>query len=672
MLDLPTTPKIVPEDWDSWALLDGWTLCRHCRPLLGLTKGDWQHFVSSTRRNAKFVTLAHKCVLCSAIYQAFRHFAPAIIEHNPTLSYYYSPFPSEPGGVGCNYINAQLIPPSTVDLVTQAESLFLTIERGLDPATHSLIGDLPPQQEPALSEHNLAFIQRQWADCLSNPAHDCEPRPGLGIEWPQRMIQIAETTAVLVDFDAGMASRYAALSYCWGEKDELGQNPPLRATSPTWSSLRSGIPFFDLPLTIQQAIMVCRCLDIKYVWIDALCILQDDISDWENEAKKMATVYSMAKITIIAAASTSCHSGFSEVDSGLVLNTPLPPPTRLVARRANRTGFHRSAYETESLDPIDRRGWTYQEELLSTRYIRFTASDIQWRCRVEANCLCRQPADCPEPGLSSGQTPVALPSTRWQGIVENFNRRQFTADIDKLPAFSGLARKLATELKVAGIDENSYAAGVWKHYLSTGGDIMWHRDHHLTKVGRSYESYVAPSFSWASIASPITFTNVAGWIDFQMKRLFELVEVEIEPTSSTNPFGRVSEGFLRVRVPVIPCKVRSPLRGSPEVKLLEDTALEVTSWIFDCAVSRVTLKSGNPSVQRSTYALSFEDTPAYVALFVKNSNPSGFLKVRAEGLLLGKLDLNNGYQRLAYVVGRVRADFEESSMKIWERIIDIH
>jgi len=109
-----------------------------------------------------------------------------------------------------------------------------------------------------------------------------------------------------------MPGCYAALSYCWRNKSNLQKDRPrpCTANSTTLGRLHVGIPTSELPLTLRHATQVCQWLGIEYIWIDSLCILQDSAADWEVEAATMEMVYSMAKITIIAASSTSYDSGF--------------------------------------------------------------------------------------------------------------------------------------------------------------------------------------------------------------------------------------------------------------------------------------------------------------------------------------------------------------------------
>ncbi|KAK3329242.1 hypothetical protein B0H66DRAFT_466066 [Apodospora peruviana] len=187
-----------------------------------------------------------------------------------------------------------------------------------------------------------------------------------------------------------MPGKFAALSYCWGPESQLKTNPRYKLTTATMAELQSesGVPLDQMPQTLQDSIILCRDLGISYIWIDALCIVQ----------AQGANDYSKSHFTIIAAAADSCHSGlpqFATHKHAKTVTSPqaLPRHVRLVARRHRNcpSGFHAS--ELDSLDPISKRGWTYQEELLSTRYVKFTENHVQWRCRSSAQCMCGQGLD---------------------------------------------------------------------------------------------------------------------------------------------------------------------------------------------------------------------------------------------------------------------------------------
>lgn len=525
---------------------------------------------------------------------------------------------------------------------------------GRDPVLTRLFLDAIPATSPSNRLQptssslvsGLRLAQQSLQECFTEPTHNCQPRPNFAIDWPQRLLRIS-AVVTLVDFDDSTTGRFAALSYCWGDSQELVRNPPLIATASTCASLRTGIPFSGLPLTVRQAVEVCVCLGIEYLWVDALCIIQDDTADWEREAKKMATVYTMATVTIIAASSTSCHSGFFHVDLGTVgLDSPLPPQHQLVARRVNRSGFHRfpedSGTHPARGDPIDDRGWTYQEQFLATRYIKFTDNDIQWRCRAGTACLCHQVACTETKAGTLNLRPRAV--NRWYRVVQNFNQRTFTVATDKLPAFSGVVKKLAPEMAAGADNSTIYIAGLWRHLMLPGEDLLWYR--YAGAPAHCYQDYVAPSFSWASVGTRIVFSNV----DINMGSwLSELVNADRKLAPNSDEFGKVLEAFLTLRGPLISCTIRKLPNQNPEPELSPGQKLTLQSYRLDCAVSQVTLQTGKVTVQRpASSRSSFSDTDAHILLL--QTQESRLLNCHMlRGLLFGQLATSGEFQRLGLV-----------------------
>jgi hypothetical protein len=132
--------------------------------------------------------------------------------------------------------------------------------------------------------------RRSWRPARGQSiSFSCNPKPTGTTAWPSRILQVADLIT-LVDFDAAsMAGNFTALSYCWGDKAGLETRPPLTATAKTLPSLQSGISASDLPQTLREAVELCSRLRIRWIWIDSLCIVQDDPHDWEVEAQKMET-----------------------------------------------------------------------------------------------------------------------------------------------------------------------------------------------------------------------------------------------------------------------------------------------------------------------------------------------------------------------------------------------
>jgi hypothetical protein len=97
-------------------------------------------------------------------------------------------------------------------------------------------------------------------------------------ELPTRVIDISDPGSIrLVETNLSMG-KYVCLSHCWGGYQ------PLRTTQETLQSHLKAIPWAGFPKTYQDAIVFTRFLGVKYLWIDSLCIIQDDLDDWARES----------------------------------------------------------------------------------------------------------------------------------------------------------------------------------------------------------------------------------------------------------------------------------------------------------------------------------------------------------------------------------------------------
>lgn len=164
---------------------------------------------------------------------------------------------------------------------------------------------------------------------------------------------------------------YVALSHRWGAGDDwlkfclFGSNI---------KDLHNNIDFDTLPKTFQDAITVTRALKIRYLWIDSLCIIQDDPEDWATEAKLMEDVFSSAYCTIAASSATA--DGFLK---------PRPPRQFVTIPTTSDGHYH----ICETIDDfrgdveegkLNQRGWVLQERALSHRSIHFTSKQAYWEC----------------------------------------------------------------------------------------------------------------------------------------------------------------------------------------------------------------------------------------------------------------------------------------------------
>jgi hypothetical protein len=172
----------------------------------------------------------------------------------------------------------------------------------------------------------------------------------------------------------GESARYVALSHCWGGASII------QTTMSLLEEFQQHIKYEHLSKTIQDAVHVTRELGIRYLWVDSLCIVQDDDKDWYREAKTMASVYEGAYCTIAA---TAAKDG----TKGLFLPRP---PQNLVEVPCDPTdptsgGMYLGVKDETSVTglffgPLNSRAWVRQEHLFSRRTIHFASEQVYWEC----------------------------------------------------------------------------------------------------------------------------------------------------------------------------------------------------------------------------------------------------------------------------------------------------
>jgi hypothetical protein len=230
----------------------------------------------------------------------------------------------------------------------------------------------------------------------------------------------------------------------------------LKMTLQTIRRLQNGVLVADLAPTLRDAIEVTLHLGVDLLWIDALCILQGDAADWEEESAKMADIYGGAFLVIQAASCSSVTDSFLNHvrDSIITLDEKL----NIKARRVNTFGHHGRVLDRVA-DPIDCRAWTLQEKILSTRALRYSATEVQWNCSTERSCECGQPPVDDAQYIYSYRSLLSRfsgdPTQAWDKLVNDYSSRSLTHDDDILPAISGISRRIAVEIK------SQYVTGLW-------------------------------------------------------------------------------------------------------------------------------------------------------------------------------------------------------------------
>jgi hypothetical protein len=403
----------------------------------------------------------------------------------------------------------------------------------------------------ATSEESFELIESWLYECKTN--HLCSLNSY--VELPTRLIDLEtqdRKVLRLYEPEPGTKGQYVALSYCWGKSQAFTVNRK------SISTLLRGFSLSSLPKTIQDAVQVTRAMGVRYLWVDALCILQgsDKVSqkDWKSQSSRMESIYGNAYFTISATAARDSNEGFLHPQS---CNLPFHAKSESgVSLREGLVTVTTSELSREWKDePINQRGWALQERLLSARVVSVSWHQTTYLCdsmlvgddtgvvqkRKHAIYGRRAPpAYQRDLHTRHGQRPLA----GWAPLVMDYSAREITMAKDKLVAIGALARRyhMATG--------DQYLAGLWKSSLHT--DLLWTRGDHIftvyfpaPKIGRP-KRYRAPSWSWASIDGIVSYVLAHGFWSIRKSRI-ELMDYRVKLAADNNPFGMVEDAWLLLR-----------------------------------------------------------------------------------------------------------------------------
>ncbi|RDL39593.1 uncharacterized protein BP5553_03933 [Venustampulla echinocandica] len=400
-------------------------------------------------------------------------------------------------------------------------------------------------QTEVYSDASRHQIQRWLAECAD---HNQCPGQAETI-LPTRVIEVAPVGSPdrpRLVVTAGKKGRYAALSYCWGSNSygELNQ-----------SNLNEYIQTLCLnllPQTLRDAIAVTKSISVPYLWVDALCILQDSDNDKSHEMSMMEGVYRDSLVAIVAANSEGATHGFLQPRK-----TPLESFT--LPFRVSESQFGTMSVREleameydESSEPINERAWTLQESLLAHRYLIYSSHTLQWRCnagvRNFGNSL-HLVSYAEEDKYSHSFSTLNKPASdsegelkRWIRLVNLYSKRSASLPHDKLNAISAVAREFSPSLG------HQYFAGLWEFsilwQLTWVTSCSWDSE----TVNTRPEVYRAPSWSWASIDGELFYgTSLLETDKDECLYRCDFIRCQVEPKSVDFPFGEVLAGSLTLR-----------------------------------------------------------------------------------------------------------------------------
>jgi len=295
---------------------------------------------------------------------------------------------------------------------------------------------------------------RSWIEtCQSRHGSACEKPHWLGTIQPVpglRMIDVVAQSVV----SAPPACRYLALSYVWGASflptvAAAAAVPKARLASMALScniaslGQDGGLACLALPQTIQDAITLTQGLGERYLWVDAVCIVQDDAEDIQTQTAAMDAVFSGAVLTIAAAAGSDADHGLPGIRPGSRAN-----PRRMI-RIADKLSLISTVRDEVLGSKWTHRGWTFQERLLSRRMLFFTPSLVTWKCDLDT----WDEETILEPKIPEGdfvfehhhepllRTPRRFHLLDFGDYIRDYTQRMLSYSSDILAAFQGVMHR---------------------------------------------------------------------------------------------------------------------------------------------------------------------------------------------------------------------------------------
>ncbi|KAJ4265300.1 hypothetical protein NW762_004585 [Fusarium torreyae] len=356
---------------------------------------------------------------------------------------------------------------------------------------------------------------------------------------PSRLIDVRPVlndSLRIVNTRSDQDAVWAALSYCWGGLQEA------QTTYLNVKDRYQHLSLTDLPLTIRDAVRVCREMHIPYLWVDSLCIIQVEDehaglgreTDKERELRKMAGIFRGAVLTISASCSSSSKEGF------LQSRKPYDPAIGLPVRVNGHYDIAQLVWEPDTIDrevkpePVDSRAWIFQEQLLSARILSFPTHAMQWHCRCEDWSISQE-----EEYNVCKTFPVLenFSRGRWNSLVTDYTRRNLSNIEDRSIAIAAVAESFADSS--SKLSSSDYLSGLWKPTLLT--DLLWNTQQPKHATG---SKLVAPSWSWTSVAELVEWF----WADSSERDDFvptaRVLSSEMELADPQLPFGAAKSGMI--------------------------------------------------------------------------------------------------------------------------------
>lgn len=354
---------------------------------------------------------------------------------------------------------------------------------------------------------------------MANLTLGCESVP-----LPTRLVDVGSPSGDIHPFlvkTSGRRGAYLTLSHCWGTGRKV------KTLKENIGHFMQQFPENELSPTFKDAINLTRQLGFQYIWIDSLCIIQDDEEDWFRESEKMGAIFESSSCTIAAVHALdekSMDRGlFFPRDDALAVEVCCPferiPLRKLSENFRNENGrtcvwkyiWLKKDKKESNIDVIKRhstvilrpriislwykirqtewynRGWVFQERMLSRRIIYYCRDQIHWQCFCEDGS--EQSSNTTPPArrawFSSSDSATETARLFGHELASDYSTCQLTFRKDNLIAIKGVCNKFSAHYG------QRFHAGILDD--ETGQSLLWHASQSSMPL---YPDFHAPSWAW--------------------------------------------------------------------------------------------------------------------------------------------------------------------------------
>ncbi|KAF3004449.1 hypothetical protein E8E14_002464 [Neopestalotiopsis sp. 37M] len=335
--------------------------------------------------------------------------------------------------------------------------------------------------------------------------------------------------------------KYTTLSHCWGGEGSPAILKLTPAEKDNFTNREHGISWSGLSKNFQEAIQVTRQLGVRYIWIDALCIVQGPGGDFDQEGQLMHRVYRNSFCNLTASDSRDGSGGlFRSRKMETLIPTSIETSDASLFGRSSWLILPSDLWDDHLLgQPLYERGWVFQERILSPRMLHFTEDQVFWDCASMSACEIlpdglpsyldvtaaserhwRARLQITEEGrVPTGPADDSL-ERFWKSAVRSYTACKLKVNTDRMTAIWSVAKLVRDEMR-RDYEVQDYGAGLWSSRLYA--QLAW-RVMNPAEAKRPDELKKYPSWSWASLIGEIE-TQDRG----PDKRLYHVVGHDGQP-----------------------------------------------------------------------------------------------------------------------------------------------